>query len=336
MPPQKLYTAAGVDHDYNFISSIERGIERSDKRIVEEKRLVDQKELKEILKKEDLRRRHNWRAPRKPDTPLEKAIDRAAVMVDRAPKGMTRSRENKTSWNKPFQCINWRIELVDESCSTSLHFMRDNQQIGEAYEDILEEQARANMTAEERAAAKKRRLKEHKKEVKRARVTHSTEPLAHTSFMQDPSTTAWNMEVPASQTETNLDIEAPPDPDTILSIPYDSYEPSSGKYFYLHKPHTPSSLPKVLIPIHHTGTLSIFLRNQVVLEYPTIYVLPYAPIALPKAYILEREYLNPSKSQKQKAVHDVKSSGKGNGLVDYGSDSDTSSSGSEMEDGEIV
>ena len=44
-PRHELATPAGIDHDYNFISSIERGIERTDRLIVDEKRLVDRKEL---------------------------------------------------------------------------------------------------------------------------------------------------------------------------------------------------------------------------------------------------------------------------------------------------
>lgn len=45
MAPSKLKTAAGIDHDYNFLSAIERERERNQREIVDERRLFSQKEL---------------------------------------------------------------------------------------------------------------------------------------------------------------------------------------------------------------------------------------------------------------------------------------------------
>ncbi|KAG8162719.1 hypothetical protein KVR01_007197 [Diaporthe batatas] len=45
MPPSKLKTAAGIDHDYNFLSAIERERERNQREIVDERGLFSQKEL---------------------------------------------------------------------------------------------------------------------------------------------------------------------------------------------------------------------------------------------------------------------------------------------------
>lgn len=45
VPPSKLKTPAGIDHDYNFLSAIERERERNQREIVDERRLFSQKEL---------------------------------------------------------------------------------------------------------------------------------------------------------------------------------------------------------------------------------------------------------------------------------------------------
>lgn len=45
MPAHKLRTAAGVDHDYNFLAGIERKVERNHRELVEEKGLFERRDL---------------------------------------------------------------------------------------------------------------------------------------------------------------------------------------------------------------------------------------------------------------------------------------------------
>lgn len=66
--------------------------------------------------------------------------------------------------------------------------------------------------------------------------------------------------------------------------------PSSDLYFYLHRPHTPSNI-QCVIPLDADATLAVALRDRVVLEFPTIFVLPDPPTALPEGYITEAEFL---------------------------------------------
>lgn len=84
MKKSQLATPAGVDHDYNFLSSIERGVDRAEKRI-------DELEHGSIA--ED-------RAPQKLLRAFDNHYSAAGVTVIRAPKGMTRSNENKTHRSK--------------------------------------------------------------------------------------------------------------------------------------------------------------------------------------------------------------------------------------------
>jgi hypothetical protein len=80
-----------------------------------------------------------------------------------------------------------------------------------------------------------------------------------------------------------------------------------GNFFYLLKPHT-SGAQKVLIPLSPTDSLQNCLRNQVVLEFPTIQVLSHPPVALPSNFILEDDYLDKSKKERdemQRLVADI-------------------------------
>ncbi|KIW01295.1 hypothetical protein, variant [Verruconis gallopava] len=63
-----------------------------------------------------------------------------------------------------------------------------------------------------------------------------------------------------------------------------------GLYYYLVKPRTSGS-EHVLVPLSPTDTLLTCLRNQTVLEFPSIQVLPSSPDALPAGFVTEDEYL---------------------------------------------
>lgn len=64
-------------------------------------------------------------------------------------------------------------------------------------------------------------------------------------------------------------------------------------HFYLLKPHTISSR-RVLVPLPPSQSLSECLKDQVVLEFPTIQVLPQPPSSLPEGFMLEAAYLHQS------------------------------------------
>ena len=91
-------------------------------------------------------------------------------------------------------------------------------------------------------------------------------------------------------------------------------------HFYLVRPHTPSAA-RVLIPVPHTSSISDVLRDQVVLEFPTFYVLSSAEDALPDGFITEQEFLDsarrggPMAYQRRRgptAVKDDPTKGEGN------------------------
>ena len=82
-------------------------------------------------------------------------------------------------------------------------------------------------------------------------------------------------------------------PTSASETPRPTSTPSLG--FYLHHPSLPSQNP-VLIPLSPNATLASSLTNRLVLEFPTIYVLPqHHGDGLPNGLISEHDYFAAAK-----------------------------------------
>ncbi|KAK4040349.1 hypothetical protein C8A01DRAFT_46331 [Parachaetomium inaequale] len=134
MPISQLKTAAGVDHDFNFLRSIERARERAEKDVVEARQLLSEKELRpknedKVFQKvwygDELHhvptQSHSYKKHGQPqegpafsglDKHLRRRVRYLDIEVVTMPKGMARQRENKTAWNKRTQSINWQVEWL--------------------------------------------------------------------------------------------------------------------------------------------------------------------------------------------------------------------------------
>jgi hypothetical protein len=135
MPLSQLKTDSGIDHDFNFLSAIERARQRAEKDVVEARQLLSEKELRP--RNEDEVFQKVWRGDELHHVPVQSqpykrhgrpqegpaAIDSFDKHVRRRlryldteaitmPKGMARQRENKTAWNRRTQTINWQVEWL--------------------------------------------------------------------------------------------------------------------------------------------------------------------------------------------------------------------------------
>ncbi|OLN92221.1 putative box C/D snoRNA protein [Colletotrichum chlorophyti] len=131
VPPSKLKTAAGVDHDFNFLAGIERAVQRSEKEIVEERHLLREEDLrpvevrsvqwktgrdgrkKRVLVTEVLR--GGAAADHKADggmasIPARKRLEKYGILLRRAPVGLARRRENGTNFSRASGRVNWQVE----------------------------------------------------------------------------------------------------------------------------------------------------------------------------------------------------------------------------------
>lgn len=86
--------------------------------------------------------------------------------------------------------------------------------------------------------------------------------------------------------------------DNTTNVPEVETEVDASLHFYLLKPGT-SSKEKVLIALNRKATLTSCLQDQTVLEFPTIFVLPHEPTSLPAEYMLEKQYLQLQKTEKE-------------------------------------
>lgn len=89
MKKSELATPAGIDHDYNFLTSIERGLEKAERQVQNHStgNLSDP--------------RHDANARQ----PSHQHFAMAEVTVIRAPQGLSRQKENKTHRNKRCACL---------------------------------------------------------------------------------------------------------------------------------------------------------------------------------------------------------------------------------------
>ena len=333
-PPSQLATPAGIDHDYNFLHGIEHRIERSEKEIVEDRGLVSREELARARGDErGVERRPKRRGNEiAGEAQVQRDLRRMGIVVYRAPKGMQRSRENGTSWGRGPKCISWQVEwMCDDGQRRALSKVLGKSPVREAYLALLEEHRRSKMTDAEKQAEKKRKAVDLKNRTsKRVRTDETTQHLTPITILQDPETGSW------SSTPIGLipepAIEGPSEP-----------APSFSEHLYLLHPRTPSSFPRVLIPLELSESLDHQLRRRAVLEFPTIYVLESGPDDLPEQFMLEEAYVaaagrKPTDVNVDKTgpvIEEMSNSGEDGSSS---SDSDQSDDGqdAEMEEGEIV
>ncbi|MCJ1288006.1 Box C/D snoRNA protein 1 [Xylographa opegraphella] len=265
----ELTDPKNFDQDYNFISAIERGIDSAARTVAA--RGVP---LPPTSKRD---------GPLKGEVNLRQALERSGVVVERAPVGMVRSLQNRTSWNRKFvtsapqpssvlqqqpltnpppfsqRCISWTIEWITADGSTRLGTCAETQTLPHAF---------AQHSAAAAPPAKKR--KPSKRDADRCDTIETSKSGTRTSPPTAlPSTTA----PPPSASSSVLPMTAPP-----------SFS------FYLHIPSPPPHPPLLLLPLSPSRPLATLLRARRVREFPTVYVLPYAPEELPEErYTLLRE-----------------------------------------------
>lgn len=339
-PKSQLATPSGIDHDYNFLHSIEHRIERSEKLIIEERGLVakDELELARAGEGDHNRSRRKDGPQRSGEEPIERSLKRTRTTIQRAPKGMRRNLENETTWCKKRKTIHWQVEWIrDGDAGRILGKAKGNSAIGEVYAAIMEEERIRKLSDEERRMLKKRkgggvrqRIANRKK--RRADVSEDLGGLT-LSALQDPETGTWSIP-PVTALTTDLAEEALNSTNPEFALP-PSY------HLYLLRPHTEAIYPKVLVPIDPKQSLEVILQRRVVLEFPTIYVICSAE--LPDKFMLERDYLlatgkgsveasgNESQQESSEEKSDSRTSRRGSITSTSGSDSDE-----EMEDGEVV
>ena len=87
MKRSDLATPKGIDHDYNYLTSIERELDHAEKNATSRGFVLEEE-------------RRRSKQPLKGETQFNAALEKCGVVVAKAPKGMTRSKRNETICSK--------------------------------------------------------------------------------------------------------------------------------------------------------------------------------------------------------------------------------------------
>lgn len=332
MPAAKLKTPAGVDHDYNFLSAIERERERNQREIVDERKLFSKKELGQLddpysFRKqwfgenvhfhpvsaeprqfgsdgedsgageegEDEASRDNRKHIPAKAGQLTRAVRQRLglenVEVVHMPVGMTRQRENTTSWNRKTRRIKWCVEWIiydggdgqaeqePKKYTRIRHKALETTPLYRALGDSMAWYKKGQHTDDDAAdedeieLAQSRRhnrvlIREVKEDQRRGGGHGAMQdgesavwPARAQYPTQNPFTGAWAGDAGATATSWQGDEEV---------------EARRRHRFYLLRPLTVAGKPRELIPVGPRDGLGAALRGRTVLEYPTVYVLPPA------------------------------------------------------------
>ena len=95
MKRSQLATPRGIDHDYNYLTSIERQLDNAQR----------DANHRGVIIHDTAAAAGNWKAkgldgPKKGEEPMRKAAERCGVIIERAPDGMSRRRHNGTRWHR--------------------------------------------------------------------------------------------------------------------------------------------------------------------------------------------------------------------------------------------
>lgn len=337
MPSSKLKTAAGIDHDYNFLSAIERERDRNQRELVEDRGMFTEKQLREMdeprkwrrmwfgeevhFVNKDGERRGGQRgrgaagaifgsdgegdgdedrdkdSSDKASTLVRKVrnlLEQEDIEVVHMPVGMTRSRENKTAWNRRTWRINWSVEwfLHDDlapggapatriryktldtvplyrAFARSLAWYRSGRHNKQKHHSSSSSSSSASDSEEDiqlSAYARKRRyaLIKEVKEANRRTAAQDADTgawLATPYATQNPYTGGWEVDRAAAVSSW---------------LPHEELEAWRHHRFFLLRPLTPAGKPRQLIPVRSDQALARALTGRTVLEFPTVYVLPPA------------------------------------------------------------
>lgn len=313
----QLATPAGIDRDYNYLKGVERSIDVANRE--REERGVDV--VEKAATKSIARARH-------PDSLLHKYYVENRIDVRPAPTGMSRQKMNKTRSTKyvfHFQrfCedqllmifsrrrqLFWTVEWIDADGTQYISDRgHENGTIVELY----------SLQKTEQRNAMKRKPGEHRKETqKRRRTEREAIPNEESSITKAESKASLEpgggaasiLTVPDAHdkdgTPVKMDdriitqpiVDQGQQDDTANAPPDIEEDVDPSLHFYLLRPNT-SSKEKVLIALNRKATLTSCLRDRTLLEFPTIYVLPHDSTSLPDGYMLEKQYLELQKSEKE-------------------------------------
>lgn len=132
-----LHTPAGVDRDFNFLTGVERGLDRAAQDTQGRGIRVAplEGEGDEMYSYHGAKRKFGGVGGNREK--LERAIIESGIEIMRAPIGISRQKANKTQWHSERDCINWTVEWVLDDGSKLFRSMSEDMPALEAYRRLF-------------------------------------------------------------------------------------------------------------------------------------------------------------------------------------------------------
>jgi len=312
VPIDQLRTPAGIDHDFNFISSIERARQRAEKDLVEVRCLLSEKEVRAKDPKDDEKQfRKVWYGDELHHVPVssksaggsgggdvgvdgfDKHVRRRLRQLDieavTMPKGMARQRENATAWNRRTLSINWQVEWLvfgatglaagsQESLQHPVRILRkilEGKPLNEALVSTLG-WYRGQLDRQSREQGDNDESEAEEEEHPRKRKKNRGRKKPQVSAVQNPTSTAWPSGIYTIQSPVNGEWNQSSSSSSVPKAADEDAAIFAKWQFFLLQAQKPSKtkIAKALIPISPIGTLATALSGRTVVEFPTIYALP--------------------------------------------------------------
>lgn len=187
-------------------------------------------------------------------------IANSGAIVLKAPEGMSRNKQNRSRWNMKQRFLSWTIEWILPDGSKSLANAQASRTVREAFMHTV-----------------------------------GVKGLRKRKRNEEGAVTLGRPEDVAQEPQDEPVVEAK---EECLGRPAEraSNDPLSDLHFYLHCPNTPSAV-KSLIPVDSDMTIADMVKERLLLEFPTIFILYEPPEMLSKPFILEADYANQNDDQ---------------------------------------
>lgn len=248
----QLETATGIDCDFNFLTGVERAFDKAG----------NDASSRGIKLGANIESKAGSRK-------VEQAIIESQVDVRRAPKGLSRAKENHTDLIDGVT-LNWTVEW----------FLPGNRRILK--------NCPINLSLSEGEARLHPRSKSLRREKKRKRGDEEATSKGRRDYPADgkcdwPAKSVDQTDPPTQQATTPQSNAPtpPPPPKERADSPTELIQ-----YYYLHRPLC-TGTSRVLIPMDSNTKLGDALAGKTVIEFPTIYVLHESEDELPTGFITE-------------------------------------------------
>ncbi|GFF26230.1 putative box C/D snoRNA protein SPCC613.07 [Aspergillus udagawae] len=319
----ELASESAFDRDFNFITKIERSLERAEREAEDrgislngttaadpavlglEHELGQDGPDAEAGRK---RKRPEQGGFVKGEAAFLRGAQNAGVSVIRAPRGLSRNKANASKWNPKYvsflggggggddvddagvltvyrhKCLSWTVEWITADGKKVTRNCLESCTLADAYDRIYPQ-------PKERAGETVQKLG---KDDQTLESTGDRGQEPEPASKEQPTQSETVEPLPAAPTGQSA-TESTPDQPSGSSESKHEIIPHRGVSFYLHRPRTATKQP-VLIPLSPSMTFTTALRDRAVLEFPTIYALPQPPEALlaekenPR-FLLEEDYL---------------------------------------------